>query len=54
VLTHYSPDLLRYYWDVERPAFLDQCAPDDLAGFKALWTRRHPYAPGIGDQTLAR
>lgn len=39
LLREYSPDLLRYYWDVERPAYIRAVDASGIgtAGFEHLW-----------------
>ena len=39
LLNSYSPDKLRYYWDVERPSFITRSGKEDLAVFESLWDR---------------
>jgi hypothetical protein len=39
LLANFSPERLRYYWDVERPAYLNRCGPDNAELFGPLWTR---------------
>jgi hypothetical protein len=39
LLQDYSPDLFRYYWDVERPAFIRQNQGVGLEMFTPLWDR---------------
>ena len=43
LLLHYSPELLRYYWDVERPAYLSRVEPGAALVFDSLWTRLKPF-----------
>src|SRR5919108_6221424 len=47
LLRDYSDDRLRYYWEVERPAFISQSAGVNLTGFEGLWADlgRHVSAP---------
>jgi hypothetical protein len=42
LLANYSPDRLRYYWEVERPSFAAACVPDALARWEAHWDRLRP------------
>src|SRR5436309_1190629 len=35
LLQNYSPELLQYYWEVERPSFIRRCA--SCAQFEPLW-----------------
>lgn len=37
LLIDYSDELLRFYWQVERPSFMKRCRPDDLVGYEPLW-----------------
>ncbi len=43
LLANYSPELLRYYWDVERPSFAARCDADALAWWEPLWDRLRPF-----------
>jgi hypothetical protein len=37
LLQNYSPDLLKYYWEVERPSFVSHSEGVDLSTFEPLW-----------------
>lgn len=37
LLIDYSDELLRLYWQVERPLFMKRCPPADLEGYEPLW-----------------
>ena len=37
LLIDYSDELLRFYWQVERPTFMKRCRPADLKGYEPLW-----------------
>ncbi len=39
LLGNYSPDLLRYYWETERPSYLHQIGLDSAAAFADHWKR---------------
>jgi hypothetical protein len=39
LLRDYSPDRLQYYWDVERPSFIQQSKGVGLEAFTPLWDR---------------
>jgi hypothetical protein len=39
LISHFSEDLLKYYWDVERPSFIGQGSPESIAQFTPLWER---------------
>jgi hypothetical protein len=41
LLGDYSPELLRYYWEVERPAYCSH-AEGNPAAFASAWERLHP------------
>lgn len=38
LLANYKPELLDFYWRVERPAFIRHSAREEIAGFERLWT----------------
>jgi hypothetical protein len=40
LLSHYSPELLRYYWEVERPAYCNR-GDGYPAAFASAWERLH-------------
>lgn len=40
LLRDYSPDLLRYYWEVEKPAYRSR-GDGEPAAFEAAWERLH-------------
>jgi len=48
LLADYSPEKLQYYWDVERPSFLDSTAEGDHVQFEALWQQLDPLIPAMG------
>jgi hypothetical protein len=54
LLSNYSPDLLKHYWEVERTGFINQSSPADLASFELLWQRLGPYSDNLADQVTAR
>jgi hypothetical protein len=37
LLSSFKPELLDYYWNVERIAFIQQSSPENVAGFEHLW-----------------
>lgn len=37
LLAHYSPELLDYYWNVERPCFVNNSSPEDIEAFLPAW-----------------
>jgi hypothetical protein len=39
LLSRYSTNLLHFYWDVERTAFLKQTSPNRASAFEALWLK---------------
>jgi hypothetical protein len=53
LLTHFSPEVLRFYWDTERPLFLNESDGDALTQFAESWNRlarfvvREPLAEGL-------
>jgi hypothetical protein len=39
LLSNYSPQLLRFYWDVERTSYLNEIGPESAAVFASQWKR---------------
>jgi len=39
LLARYSPELLRNYWEVERPSFARRCDPVALSYWETAWAR---------------
>jgi hypothetical protein len=37
LLVNYDPELLRFYWEVERKTFMDQSSTVSLAHFERTW-----------------
>jgi hypothetical protein len=54
LLADYSPDRLRFYWEVERPSFAACCAPEVLAGWEACWDRLRPMVEEAAVLTASR
>ena len=43
LLKNYSPDLLRFYWDVERPAVAAHCDAQAREFWEGHWQRLRPH-----------
>jgi len=43
LLRDYSPELLEFYWDVERPSFAAQCSRELLEAWEDRWDRLRPH-----------
>ncbi|HMC66426.1 MAG TPA: hypothetical protein VKI65_15940 [Gemmataceae bacterium] len=54
ILNHYSTEALRYYWEIERPAFISQTSPDELASLAPLWEKLSHFAARPTEPSLAR
>jgi hypothetical protein len=54
LLANYSPDLLRFYWDVERTAYLTQIGPESAAIFAPHWKRLEPLVQSETMPALAQ
>jgi hypothetical protein len=48
LLKNYSDELLRFYWEVERPAYIKRCAPEDLQAYEPLWASLAELVPTAG------
>jgi len=53
LLRNFSPDLLRFYWDTERTAFISQSSASDLASFEPLWGRLAGHVNSGASRSLA-
>lgn len=51
LLTDFSPEALRYYWEVERPAFLSQVEGESVAPFEVLWGTLESWVSGVMPHT---
>ena len=49
LLTRYSPELLWYYWNVERPSYLSHGEQNGHGEFQRLWERLGPLVPAERD-----
>ena len=49
LLTDYRPELLDYYWTVERVCFTERSTPEEIEGFAPLWDAlaKHVIEPKI-------
>lgn len=55
LLTDFKPELLHFYWHVERRCFIEQCAPNENTGFETLWQVLGEHLqPANHDVALAR
>ena len=45
LLADYRPELLEYYWNVERPAYIDQSSGENIDDFKRIWKRLADFVP---------
>ncbi len=39
LIAHYSPDLLAFYWTIERPCYLKQIPESERVRWEPLWAR---------------
>ena len=53
LLVKYKPELLDYYWRVERPSFIDRSTTDDLEAFEPLWNSLAKHVPTAMSPALA-
>jgi hypothetical protein len=45
------PELLLYYWDVERAGYIQDAPPEGLAAWEPLWRRLEPHVAAIRSST---
>jgi hypothetical protein len=53
LLANYSPDLLRFYWDVERMSFVNESQKQDVVAFEEHWKRLASLVPAEAVPSLA-
>lgn len=53
LLVNYKPELLDYYWQVERPCFMARGKPDDLQQFEPLWQALAQHTTAANGHPLA-
>ena len=49
LIRDYSPELLTFYWEVERASFVSQIPESLLEGFEPLWRELRPYVEMVGE-----
>lgn len=47
LLTEFDPINLQYYWEAERPCYLDKCDPQWATVFEPLWERLRPHISSV-------
>lgn len=52
LLVNYSPELLRFYWNVERVAFIADMKGEDLGTFEPLWERLESHVRDASNEML--
>ena len=52
LLVNYKPELLDYYWQVERVGFVACSTPEDVQGFEPLWRVLAKYVTLPNGQAL--
>jgi hypothetical protein len=53
LLANYKLELLDYYWQVERPCFIERSSPEDIAAFEPLWQALEKHVTPDKSRALA-
>jgi hypothetical protein len=53
LLASYKPELLDYYWQVERVSFVERCGPGDVQDFEPFWNSLAKHVRPSKNQALA-
>ena len=53
LLTNFTPELLQFYWEVERPDYLRRC-PGGGVAFEELWAKLSAWTATSAQQTASR
>jgi hypothetical protein len=51
LVTHCDPDRLVYYWEVERPSYVNQTEPAQLAVWEPLWGQLQIHVEALASST---
>jgi hypothetical protein len=43
LIERYSPERLRYYWEAERPGFMNRCPSNQLDTWHSFWDQLAPH-----------
>src|SRR5438046_1138707 len=54
LLANYKPELLDYYWRVERVGFVERSTPEDVQGFEPLWNILAKHVTSPKSEALTR
>jgi hypothetical protein len=54
LVADFSPETLRYYWEVERSSYIDRTSHDQLTAWELLWQRLRPHAECLDAMTQTR
>jgi hypothetical protein len=56
LLANYKLDLLKYYWDAERPAFIQACSRtgNSVDGFNPLWEKLEHFLKTTTEPALTK
>jgi hypothetical protein len=52
LLANYKPELLDYYWQVERVGFVARSTPEDVQGFEPSWRALAKHVTSPKSQAL--
>jgi len=53
LLTNYKPELLRFYWTVERECFVKCSTPAEIQHYESIWNSLARHVPPGKNQALA-
>jgi hypothetical protein len=53
LMAHFSPELLAYYWDVERNSYIQQTSPTQLSVWEPLWRELQIQLEAVASLTSA-
>lgn len=56
LVQNWLPDLLRYYWEAEKPSFVQraEAAKISVQEFEPLWQKLRPHAENLAEPVLAK
>jgi hypothetical protein len=50
LLTDFQPEALKYYWEVERPLFIEKSSAEEVTHFEELWDELSHHVSRVTNQ----
>jgi hypothetical protein len=50
LLSDFRPEALKFYWEVERPLFIERSSAEEVQHFEELWDELAPHVSRVANQ----